>query len=434
MTALHQSAQMARSHKMLLWMPLLLFPLLTLLFWAAGGGKNGTANEQNIANGGLNLQLPDAQIKSDKETDKLSFYQQANQDSLKKEEEKRNDPFWSSIGNKDSLGTVLKNHDEQKTFGIDYNPLPPSTYSNNSIDANEAKVYEKLAKLNSALAQSKELPKETRINNDNYSGGSSSASDTKKLEAMMRGMNESSGKDPELDQLNTMLDKIAAIQRPDEANRLSLADDSSVNKNTIAVHGKKKSAIVSLLQSGTSKNNQPVNKLIQKAGFYNDASSTTAIDSGKVNTCGAIIPQTQVVASGATVQLQLSQDIDINGISVRKGSSLFGIASLSNERLLIKIGSIQSNNNVYPVSLDVYDLDGLAGVYVPGSMTRETAKQSADRAISGIGLTTLDPSLGAQAASAGIEAARSLISKKAKLVKVTVPAGYQILLRDSHSN
>jgi hypothetical protein len=44
----------------------------------------------------------------------------------------------------------------------------------------------------------------------------------------------------------------------------------------------------------------------------------------------------------------------------------------------------------------------------------------------------MDPSLGAQAASAGIQAAKTLISKKVKLVKVTVKAGYQVLLRDNN--
>lgn len=82
------------------------------------------------------------------------------------------------------------------------------------------------------------------------------------------------------------------------------------------------------------------------------------------------------------------------------------------------------------MQLSVYDMDGMDGIYIPGAITRDVAKQSADRAIQGIGLTTLDPSLGAQAASAGIEAARDLISKKVKLVKVTVKAGYQVLLRD----
>lgn len=82
------------------------------------------------------------------------------------------------------------------------------------------------------------------------------------------------------------------------------------------------------------------------------------------------------------------------------------------------------------MQLSIVDMDGIEGVYVPGAITRDVAKGSADRAVQGIGFTTLDPSLGAQAANAGIEAAKTLLSKKAKLVKVTVKAGYQVLLRD----
>jgi len=47
-----------------------------------------------------------------------------------------------------------------------------------------------------------------------------------------------------------------------------------------------------------------------------------------------------------------------------------------------------------------------------------------------IGLTSLDPSWSAQAASAGVEAAKTLFSKKVRLIKVTVKAGYQVLLKD----
>jgi len=115
---------------------------------------------------------------------------------------------------------------------------------------------------------------------------------------------------------------------------------------------------------------------------------------------------------------------------IPKDNFLFGEATLSGERLGIKIGSIRYQNSLFPVELSVYDLDGMLGIYIPGAITRDVAKQSADRTIQGIGLTTLDPSLGAQAASAGIEAARDMISKKVKLIKVTVKAGYQVLLRD----
>ena len=75
-------------------------------------------------------------------------------------------------------------------------------------------------------------------------------------------------------------------------------------------------------------------------------------------------------------------------------------------------------------------MDGLKGIYVPGAITRDVAKQSADRSLQTIGVTSLDPSLRAQAASAGIEAAKTLFSKKVKLIRVTVKADYQVLLKD----
>ena len=81
------------------------------------------------------------------------------------------------------------------------------------------------------------------------------------------------------------------------------------------------------------------------------------------------------------------------------------------------------------MQLSVYDLDGMEGIYIPGAITRDVAKGSADRALQGI-INTLGPSLGAQAASAGIEAAKTLLTKKVKQVKVTVKAGYQVLLKD----
>ena len=58
--------------------------------------------------------------------------------------------------------------------------------------------------------------------------------------------------------------------------------------------------------------------------------------------------------------------------------------------------------------------------------------QKINETMNSIELTTLDPSIGAQAASAGIQAAKSLIGKKVKLVKVTLRAGYQLLLKQTN--
>jgi len=123
-------------------------------------------------------------------------------------------------------------------------------------------------------------------------------------------------------------------------------------------------------------------------------------------------------------------DIFINGVLIPKDNFVFGTADLNGERLGIKISSLRYRNSIFPVELSAYDMDGMTGIYIPGAITRDVAKQSADRAAQQIDFSTLNPSIGAQAANAGIEAAKTLFSRKVKLVKVTVKAGYLVLLRD----
>lgn len=146
----------------------------------------------------------------------------------------------------------------------------------------------------------------------------------------------------------------------------------------------------------------------------------------------AVIHETQTLVAGSTVKLRLTSDVYINGMLIPSGTFVFGNTSMENERLLIIISSINYRNNLLPVSLSVHDIDGVAGVYIPGSINRDVAKQSADQSLSGIDLVTMDPSIRAQATAAGIGAVKTLLSKKVKLVKVTVKAGYRVLLKDNN--
>lgn len=123
-------------------------------------------------------------------------------------------------------------------------------------------------------------------------------------------------------------------------------------------------------------------------------------------------------------------DIFVNGVLIPKDNFVFGTADLNGERLGIKINSVRYHNSLFPVELSVFDMDGMDGIYVPGAITRDVAKQSADRAAQQIDFSNLNPSIGAQAANASVEAAKTLFSRKIKVVKVTVKAGYQVLLRD----
>ena len=83
---------------MLMVLPLIVIPFLTMAFWAMGGGKGSAEQKQNTIQG-LNLNLPDPKLKEDKLLDKLSFYDKADKDSMKLAEWMRSDPYYKEKGN-----------------------------------------------------------------------------------------------------------------------------------------------------------------------------------------------------------------------------------------------------------------------------------------------------------------------------------------------
>lgn len=111
------------------------------------------------------------------------------------------------------------------------------------------------------------------------------------------------------------------------------------------------------------------------------------------------------------------------------GTAIFGIANLTEERLKIIITSIKLDHSILPVAATVFDLDGIEGIYVPGSTSRDVAKSSADQALQGLSVIGLDRTVASQATAAGIQTAKTLLSKRAKLIRVTLKQGYRVLLK-----
>ena len=66
---------------------------------------------------------------------------------------------------------------------------------------------------------------------------------------------------------------------------------------------------------------------------------------------------------------------------------------------------------------------------IPGNLSRDAGKESLNQLTSAVNISSLDPSVGAQAASAGIQAIKSLIGRKIRQVKITIPASYLIYLK-----
>lgn len=189
--------------------------------------------------------------------------------------------------------------------------------------------------------------------------------------------------DPELQQLSSMLDKLTELQNPVKAVKLKKVDSSSVIK---------------------------------------------AVDEKAIQ---AVVHQDQVISNGGILKLRLCQDITVNDILIPRGSFVFGIGRLNDERLMVQLTSIAYNNQVLPFPLTVYDLDGIEGIYMPGAVTRETGKEGADNALQSLQLSGMDAGITAQAANAGLQTAKTLFSRKLRAVRVIAKAGHRVFLQKS---
>jgi conjugative transposon TraM protein len=436
MQAQTHSPKFIRQRKFYTVLPVLALPFITLLFWALGGGKV-TDTSATTEKGGFNFNLPDAYLQEEKKPlDKLGFYEQAEKDSLKMAGLMRSDPYYSFKAGQQQQA------DSNKLLGLATRSisspgsgLNTSTYGS-SKDPNEAKVYKKLEQLTATLNASTDLPQQgpgdemslTQSNTDQQR-----SAEISRLEDMMKSVEEQTGRDsgdlhgsdPEMKELNAMLEQILDIQHPERVAQ-RLKESSAQNKGQVfAVSSRGEENPVSILQQQDSK--AQLDAFVNGNGFY----SLDDNGSGEnQNAIQAVVHETQELVNGSTVKLRLVNDVYINGVLIPKDNFLFGKASLSGERLQIQIESMRYGNSLFPVDLSVFDMDGMSGIHIPGAITRDAAKQSGQQAIQSVGVTSFDQSIGAQAASAGIELGRNLLSKKVKLIKVTVKAGYQVLLRD----
>lgn len=406
----------------MLVLPLLTLPFATMLFWVLGGGKGNVASISEHEKAGFNMLLPNPKLKEDSALDKMSYYDQAAVDSIKLEEQKKKDPNYSiAIGNENNLESERFSDLDGASWNGNAKGLNTGAFKPES----EKKMYQKLEALQKAIA---EPPKQNGYGQDmrefQYQKPPYGESvEMKNLEQLMAAMSAPSEPDPELAQLGGMLENILDIQHPERVQE-KIRQNSKLHKGKVfSVSRKAGEENLSSLQGSVEAEVKP-----QANSFYSLDGET--VDEEVQNAVEAAIHETQTIVNGSIVKIRLASDVFINGVLIPKNSFVFGTASLKGERLEIKISTIRYQNSIFPVELSVFDIDGIKGIYIPGTITRDVAKASADRSMQGIGLTGMSDSWGAQAAGMGVEAAKTLLSKKVKLIKVAVKAGYKVLLYD----
>lgn len=207
-------------------------------------------------------------------------------------------------------------------------------------------------------------------------------SEVDRLEMLMRSMQQGKGEDAEMAQLNQLMQGILDVQHPERVMARGQLD----------------------------------------ASLYPD-SAFRAIP--------AVIEGNQKVAQGAVVKLRLVDTVRLKGLLVPAGQLLFGACNITNQRLLLTIKNIRLGTSIIPVDLSVFSLDGLPGINAPDAELSRAAGDGTVGAMGGMSVVGFDGSIGMQAASAGIDAARGLIGRKVKRIKVKLKGGQKVLLRNN---
>ncbi len=97
----------------------------------------------------------------------------------------------------------------------------------------------------------------------------------------------------------------------------------------------------------------------------------------------AIIDENIKAVDGSRVRLRLLDDVEINGVTLEKGSYMYATMSgFGQQRVKGNVKSLMVDDELVKVNLTLYDTDGLEGLYVPQSSFRETGKDIASGAMS----------------------------------------------------
>lgn len=165
-------------------------------------------------------------------------------------------------------------------------------------------------------------------------------------------------------------------------------------------------------------------------GFNTVAGNEEVKDKNSIRAC---VYQTVTITDGQEVGLRLLEPMMAGNYLIPANTVVTGSARITGERMGITINAIQHAGNVIPVELLVYDLDGGLGISVPGSEEINAVKEIAANMGSGMGSSiTITDDAGSQLLAdlgrSAIQGASQYVSKKMRTVKITLKAGYQVLL------
>ena len=387
-----KDAQFYRTRKMATFIPLVGVPFLAVLFWLGDGGRGAEATGAAPARAGINTDLPGAGASAITGS-KLAAYA-APVDSLRNRDLVRGRLDTTGTG---GLATGLA------AAG------PPATASN---DAAVLAARRQLAAVQAAQQEGGPVAP----------GSASSLTPEQQME-LMRAEHRR-----ELDEARTQaaLERISA-----QATGTAGGGGGAAPAAAPAAPTRKKPATRALVVDDDA----IVSRLGSNGTGRRRTASFRGLDGGgspaapDANTLPAVIHESQEVVSGSLVKMRLTEAAVVNGHRLAANTFIYGKCALAGERLTIAIETLKSGGSIFPAALEVYDVDGLAGLHIPGAITRDASKQAGADALGAADMMTMSGDPATAAAGVAVNAVKGLGQRKIRLVKVRLKAGYNIMLK-----
>ncbi|MGV8137305.1 MAG: conjugative transposon protein TraM [Mangrovibacterium sp.] len=377
-----------KRNKPLLFLPLVLIPFIVLIFYILGGGENPKEGGQNpeITDTvrGANYNLPEAD-RSIEIIDKTEAAVSPDEITLSRD--------YNILGEgAESKNDTAKQEPvltEKAEAGIANNETSGTLPESNTTDPEQ--LLKHIEKRQQQIRG--ELESEKAVGSEPHAKASYSGQN-KKTERVTQATSSQKQHEPAIPA--TGIEELDRVFRQNAC--LSKANDS------LSFQLKQAQAIQQKQEA--EKNRYTALEKSQQSAFKPSEQKGSLLK--------AEVYETTTVLTGNRVKLRLLEDGWLSGTKIPEGTFLYGTCEVANERLQIMIRQIPVSGNFIPVDITVYDLDGLAGLYVPDQAARKVAKEvgSSTNTSSMFGVT------GNPLTYAGIQAADRTAQSLLRLVRI----------------
>lgn len=168
----------------------------------------------------------------------------------------------------------------------------------------------------------------------------------------------------------------------------------------------------------------------RRAGFYGFTGQSPPVAS---NSTRAVVDQTVTISPGEYVRLRLLEPLPFRGVTLPAGSVVVAQGSLQGNRMRLYVERLERDGYIFSAALSAFDLDGLEGIFVPGSAAadaaRETAAQLGQQSTTGFTFSQrAKDAVATELASTAIQGVSKYLGGRIRAVRLRLKAGHRVYL------